>query len=201
MKDFGVEEQMDISEYKVILASKSPRRRELLSKLVSKFDVIVKEIDESLPSGVHPSLGVELLAMKKGDAVAADNRDSIVISSDTLVELDGEALGKPVDEADASRMLHALSGKEHNVHTGVAVHYLGRAVSGVATARVRFRSLSDDEIAEYIAGGEPMDKAGSYAIQGEGGKFIANYDGGFDTVMGLSVSLTKRLIADVLGDM
>ena len=93
-----------------------------------------------------------------------------------------------------------LSGKYHNVHTGVAAHYEGRVKSGVATSRVKFFELSDDEIWEYIDTGEPMDKAGSYAIQGIGGKFIETYDGDFDTIMGLSVSLTQRLVREVLAD-
>ena len=178
----------------VILASKSPRRRELLSGICESFSVIVREVDETLPDGVHPREGVGMLAVKKGEAVAAEYGDALVISSDTLVELDGTPLGKPTSENDAYRMLRALSGREHNVHTGVAVHYRGRAFSGVATSVVRFRDISDEEIWEYIRGGEPMDKAGSYGIQGEGGKFVEKYDGDFDTIMGLSVSLTVELV-------
>ena len=97
-------------------------------------------------------------------------------------------------------MLSLLSGKTHNVHTGVAVHYRGRAYSGVDSTRVTFREMRDSEIYEYIDGGEPMDKAGAYGIQGEGGKFVLGYDGKFDTVMGLSVSLTEKLIALAMED-
>ena len=178
----------------VILASKSPRRRELLGKICEKFSIIVREVDETLPDGIHPREGVGMLAVMKGEAVAAEYPDSLVISSDTLVEVDGTPLGKPTSENDAFRMLRLLSGRGHNVHTGVAVHYRGRVVSGVATSVVRFRDISDEEIWEYIRGGEPMDKAGSYGIQGEGGKFVEKYDGDFDTIMGLSVSLTAELI-------
>lgn len=178
----------------VILASKSPRRRELLAKICEKFSIIVREVDETLPDGIHPREGVGMLAVMKGEAVAAEYPDSLVISSDTLVEVDGTPLGKPTSENDAFRMLRLLSGRGHNVHTGVAVHYRGRVVSGVATSVVRFRDISDEEIWEYIQGGEPMDKAGSYGIQGEGGKFVEKYDGDFDTIMGLSVSLTAELI-------
>ena len=96
-------------------------------------------------------------------------------------------------------MLRKLSGNYHNVHTGIAVHYAGGVISGVASARVKFKPISDEEIYAYIDGGEPMDKAGAYAIQGEGGKFIEGYDGDFDTIMGLSVSLTKRLIDEITG--
>ena len=184
---------------RVILASKSPRRRELLSRIVPEFDIIVREVDETLPCGVHAEVGVGLLAIKKGEAVATEYPDAIVISSDTLVELDGVSLGKPNDKDDARRMLRALSGRRHNVHTGVAVHYRGRCVSGVDSTGVIFRHMTEDEIRDYVEGGEPMDKAGAYGIQGEGGKFVSSYDGAFDTVMGLSVSLTEELIRRALG--
>ena len=184
---------------KIVLASKSPRRRELLSKLYQDFEVRVAEVDESLPQGIDIKMGTELLALKKGWAVAKElPNDTIVISSDTLVELDGVALGKPSDTADAALMLRALSDRSHNVHTGVAVHYMGKAFSGVATSVVHFRELSDKEIADYINTGEPMDKAGAYGIQGLGGAFVTHYDGDFDTVMGLSLALTKSLVERAL---
>ena len=184
-----------------ILASGSPRRRELLAKIYDKFEVITSEVDESLDDSIEPLKGVEILAVRKGAAVAdALDKDCVVISSDTLVEISGEPLGKPTSREDAYRMLRMLSGNYHNVHTGIAVHYSGRLVSGVASARVKFKPLTDDEIYAYIDGGEPMDKAGAYAIQGEGGKFIEGYDGDFDTIMGLSVSLTKKLIDEITGE-
>ncbi len=186
---------------RVILASGSPRRRELLGKLYDKFEVITSEVDERLDEDVSPVEGVEILSVRKGRAVAESlPGDCIVISSDTLVELGGEPLGKPTSREDAYRMLKLLSGRSHNVHTGVAVHFGGRVISGVASARVKFKPLTDGEIYAYIDGGEPMDKAGAYAIQGEGGKFIEGYEGGFDTIMGLSVSLTKSLIDRITGE-
>lgn len=186
---------------RIILASGSPRRRELLAKIYDKFEVITSEVDESLDDSIEPLKGVEILAVRKGAAVAdALDKDCVVISSDTLVEISGEPLGKPTSREDAYRMLRMLSGNYHNVHTGIAVHYSGRLVSGVASARVKFKPLADDEIYAYIDGGEPMDKAGAYAIQGEGGKFIEGYDGDFDTIMGLSVSLTKKLIDEITGE-
>ena len=188
---------MNINGKRVILASKSPRRRELLGKITDSFEIETAEVDETLPSGVHPREGVELLAVRKGAPIAKENPDAIVISSDTLVELDGVALGKPIDEADAAAMLRSLSAKAHNVHTGVAIHYRGRLASGVDSTAVIFREMSDGEISEYIAGGEPMDKAGAYGIQGEGGKFVLGYDGRFDTVMGLSVALVEQLISEI----
>ena len=185
---------------RIVLASGSPRRRELLGKLYNNFEVITSEVDETLDDGVTPLDGVEILAVRKGRAVA-DMLDSacVVISSDTLVEIGGEPLGKPVSREDAYRMLSRLSGNYHNVHTGIAVHYAGRVISGVASARVKFKPLSDEEIYAYIDGGEPMDKAGAYAIQGEGGRFVEGFEGDFDTIMGLSVSLTKSLIAAITG--
>ena len=178
---------------RVILASKSPRRRELLSQMFESFEIITADADETLPSGIHPSQGVEILAVRKGAPVAADAEDALVISSDTLVELDGAALGKPRDTEDAARMLRSLSGRAHNVHTGVAVHYGGRVYSGTATTAVRFRVLTDEEIYEYIRSGEPMDKAGAYGIQGLAGKFVEGYDGDYDTVVGLSMRLLRSL--------
>ena len=186
---------------RIILASGSPRRRELLTKLYDKFEVITSEVDESLEDGISPLRGVEILAVRKGAAVAVGlDPDCVVISSDTLVELGGVPLGKPTSREDAYRMLSLLSGNYHNVHTGIAVHYAGRVVSGVASARVKFKPLTDDDIYAYIDGGEPMDKAGAYAIQGEGGRFVEGYDGDFDTIMGLSVSLTKELIDSITGE-
>lgn len=183
---------------RIILASGSPRRKELLGKLYREFDIITSDVDESLPIGMHPRQGVELLAIRKGEPIAALYTDAVVISSDTLVEINGVPLGKPVSREDAYGMLSMLSGEYHNVHTGIAVHKDGNSYSGVASARVKFKPLSDAEIWEYIDTNEPMDKAGAYAIQGIGGKFIEGYDGDFDTIMGLSVSLTKELIEKAL---
>lgn len=183
---------------RIILASGSPRRKELLAKLYDKFEIITSDVDESVPEGVLPREAVEMLSIRKGRAVANTlPSDAIVISSDTLVAIDDVPLGKPESDVDAYRMLSMLSGRYHNVHTGVAVHYDGRCVSGVATARVKFYELSDEGIWDYIHTGEPSDKAGAYAIQGVGGKFVESYDGGFDTIMGLSVSLTEKLIKEI----
>ena len=178
-----------------ILASKSPRRRELLGEIINDFEIITKEVDESLPSEIHPRDGVEILAIRKGAAVAENlTPDCLIISSDTLVEIGGVALGKPNDKADAFNMLRLLSGKAHNVHTGVAIHYRGKVFSGVATTAVYFKELNDDEIFDYIESGDPMDKAGSYGIQSGGGKFVDHIEGDYDTVVGLSVRLVKLLL-------
>ncbi|MBQ8290390.1 MAG: septum formation protein Maf [Clostridia bacterium] len=194
---------------RVILASRSPRRRELLSELFSKFDIIVRDCDESL-GRMSARDGVRELARKKGratydyllsdsSAIAGENPDlSLIISSDTLVECDGLPLGKPRGREDAEWMLNMLSGRGHRVHTGVAVHYGGRCVSGVATTEVFFKELSREEIDEYIKTGEPFDKAGSYGIQGEAGKFVTHINGDMDTVIGLSLSLVSELCDKIL---
>lgn len=181
-----------------ILASKSPRRRELLGEIIKDFEIITREVDESLPEGIHPREGVEMLAVRKGSAVVSEvGTDSVVISSDTLVELDGVALGKPTNEEDARNMLRMLSGKAHNVHTGVAVQAKGKCYSGVASTAVYFREMTEEEIAEYVASGDPMDKAGSYGIQSGGGKFVEKIDGDYDTVVGLSLRLVNKLLNNV----
>ena len=180
---------------RIILASKSPRRRELLSRIVEDFEIITKETDEDLPPSVSCERGVELLAVRKGAAVAElVSSEDMVISSDTLVELDGVALGKPKDGEEAYLMLSGLSGKCHRVHTGVAVHYRGRVYSGTHTSKVYFKKMTRDEIYGYIDTGEPMDKAGAYGIQGEGGRFVEKFEGEFESIMGLSLTLTGALI-------
>lgn len=183
---------------KIILASKSPRRKELLSDIYPDFEIMTAEVDESLPVGIDLREGVRLLAERKGKPIAEIYDSALVISSDTLVALDGVALGKPKDESDAYRMLRALAGRWHSVHTGIAVNYRGALFSSSATTEVHFKELSDEEIYEYIATGEPMDKAGAYGIQGEAGKFVLEYTGDFDTVVGLSRKLTAALVAEAL---
>lgn len=190
---------------RVILASKSPRRKELLGSLGREmgfdFEIITEEIDETLGEDVATVDGVRILAEKKGAAVAKrdDLRDALVISSDTLVERDGVALGKPKDREDAISMLESLSGRGHFVRTGVAVSYLGKTYSGVASTEVVFIDIPEAELVSYVDSGECMDKAGAYGIQGGAGKFVKEYRGDFDTVVGLSLALTRELIEKALG--
>ena len=179
-----------------ILASKSPRRRELLSELVESFEIITAEVDETLPDSIHPRDGVEMLAIRKGEVIAKENADAVVISSDTLVEIGGVALGKPKDKADAFSMLKLLSGKAHNVHTGVAVHYNGKCFSGVASTAVYFREMTDEEINAYIDSGDPMDKAGSYGIQGKAALFASGIEGDYFNVMGLPLHLVGQMLRE-----
>lgn len=184
---------------KIVLASKSPRRREILGKIVEDFEIITAPTDESLEGGVHPKEGVVILAERKGAAVVRlVGEEAMIISSDTLVELGGVPLGKPKDRDGAIAMLKGLSGRRHNVHTGVAVRYRGAVVSGVATTEVEFRELTDSEIAAYVDSGDPYDKAGAYGIQGEAGKFVKAYYGDLDTVIGLSSALTRELMEKAL---
>lgn len=182
---------------KLILASGSPRRKEFLLAAGYDFSVYTVPVDETVPPEIPPHTAVRLLAERKGAAVASAIGDAVpVLSADTLVELDGVALGKPRDAADAARMLRALSGRTHAVHTGVAVHVGGRVFSAVDTTTVRFRPLSEEEIDRYVASGEPMDKAGAYGIQGLGGALVEGFDGDIDTVIGLSMRLVRELLAD-----
>ena len=182
---------------RIILASASPRRRELLSGLFSEFDIMSADVDETLDAGLSLRDGVRELALRKGEPISREHPEALVISADTLVELDGVALGKPSDEQEAREMLGRLSGRTHFVHTGIAVRYKGRTAADTATSRVSFRTLSEREIAEYVATGEPLDKAGAYGIQGEGGRLVESFEGDFDTIVGLSVSLTERLVGEV----
>ncbi|HKT09015.1 MAG TPA: nucleoside triphosphate pyrophosphatase [Gemmatimonadaceae bacterium] len=184
---------------RVVLASASPRRHELLGMIGIAHEVDPADIDESLRAGESDTAYAVRLATEKGIAVAARHPDALVIAADTIVVVDGRIFGKPVDEADARRMLRELSGRAHVVRTAVAVvRDAGRRVeSHLESARVVFRELSDREIAEYVATGEPHDKAGAYGIQGYGATIVERVEGDYFTVMGLAlrrlVSLLERV--------
>jgi len=184
---------------KVILASGSPRRRELLGEMGIAFEIDVPDVDEHVEG--TPGEMVALLAERKARAVALRRESGLVVAADTLVALGKEALGKPVDEADASRMLHALSGRTHDVYTGVCVMDASSGEALVCAERtgVRFRALSDEEIADYIATGEPLDKAGAYAIQGGAGAFIEGYEGSRTNVIGLPVERLGEMLCRMNG--
>lgn len=184
--------------YRLILASASPRRRELLSALGLSFEVRVSDADETVDADVTPREAVEIVARRKAEAVTAlSPKDAIVIAADTTVELDGRALGKPRDDADATRMIEGLSGRAHTVHTGVAITYRGKTVSQVETTAVFFRALGENEIAAYIATGEGRDKAGAYGIQGLGGALVEGISGELDNVIGLPCRLVDRLLTEI----
>ncbi|MEA5010947.1 MAG: Maf family protein [Angelakisella sp.] len=178
----------------LILASGSPRRRELLSVITQDFKVVVSDAEEYIAPGTPPWQAVEQLAEQKAQAVFASNPQSVVIGSDTVVALGEDILGKPADEADAKRMLACLSGKRHTVYTGVAV--LGpnvRRVFHCATA-VEFYPLTQEEIAWYVSTGEPMDKAGAYGIQGQGSLLVKGIQGDYFNVMGFPVAEVARAL-------
>lgn len=177
---------------KIILASASPRRQELLKYIVPDFDIIPADIDETLPDDISSDKAAEYLAVKKAEHISEQYLDNLVIGSDTVVIIGGEILGKPSDKADAERMLHKLSGQVHTVVTGVCLSMNGRSESFSKETKVRFYPLTDKEILDYISTGEPMDKAGAYGIQGFGSVLIEGIEGDFFNVMGLPVASLKR---------
>ena len=182
----------------VILASASPRRKELLGYIVPRFEIIPADVDEILPKEIPAEKSAEFLAVKKAEHISAQHPESIVIGSDTVVIVDGEILGKPADEADAYRMLKKLSGKTHTVVTGVCISQGEKKKSFSEATQVEFYPLSEEEIRDYIATGDPMDKAGAYGIQGEGCVLIKGIEGDFFTVMGLPAARLKRELAEFI---
>ncbi|MEE1012717.1 MAG: Maf family protein [Clostridia bacterium] len=183
----------------LILASQSPRRRELLGCLVPDFTVITDDSEETLIPGEAPAQTVQRLAAEKAEHVSAKtDADALILAADTVVVLDGSILGKPKDEADAFAMLSALSGNTHQVFTGMAVldTKTGQCVTAFETTKVRFRALSHREIRQYIASGEPMDKAGAYGIQELGALFVEGIDGDYFNVVGLPLCRLGKLLKE-----
>ena len=184
-----------LADLNVILASSSPRRRDLLDLIGVVHEVRAADVDETYPGKEKPAAHAERLACEKAKKIAADNRQSLVIGSDTIVVAGNEVLGKPRVQADATRMLKLLSGRTHVVMTAVAVSLGGRTVSTVEKVSVTFRKLQIDEIAGYIDTGEPMDKAGAYGIQGYGATIVTRIEGDYFAVMGLSLVRLVELMA------
>lgn len=188
----------------VVLASASPRRLELLARLGVEPVVVPPDIDERSLTGEAAEAYVERLAIAKAAAVADGPGvgDALVIAADTTVEIDGEILAKPTDGADAARMLRQLSGRVHRVHTGVALRRGSDLRHAVVTTMVRMAPVTDAEIAWYVATGEPLDKAGAYALQGAGGVYVAAVEGSVSNVVGLPlhqvVGLARSLGVDLL---
>ena len=182
---------------RLILASGSPRRHDLLQMIGIAHEVIPADIDETQLDGERPFEHVERLAREKGATIADRFPDSLVISADTIVVENGEVLGKPRDAAEACSMLRRLAGRTHIVFTAVATTMGGRTISAVEEVSVTFLPLSDDTIAAYVATGEPMDKAGSYGIQGYGATLVERIDGDFFAVMGLPISRMVRLLREM----
>jgi septum formation protein len=186
-----------MSAPRVILASQSPRRRDLLTLIGIPHEVLPADVDEALLPGEDPAVHAERLARAKAQELAQHNPDAVVVGSDTIVVIDDVVLGKPRDVAEARVMLRRLSGRSHTVMTAVAVARDGRTVSAVELVGVTFRMLSDAEIDAYIATGEPMDKAGAYGIQGFGAVIVERVDGDYFAVMGLALGRLVRLLREV----
>lgn len=185
---------------RLVLASGSPRRREMLEAQGLDFDVQVAHIDETPHADEVAHDYVRRLARNKAAAVAAaldDLLNTVVIAADTIVEIDGELLGKPTSEADARRMVGALAHRSHRVCTGLAVRAHARTAEGVEASTVRFGPMTADEIAWYAASGEPMDKAGGYAVQGLAAPFIQGIDGCYHNIKGLPLFRLRSLLTDV----
>lgn len=181
---------------KIILASASPRRKELMELAGYDFEVICADIVEVVPEEAMPQEVVMSLALQKAQAVAAEHKEAVVIGSDTVVALDGKILGKPHSEQEACEMLRSLSGRTHKVFTGVAIVCGGKVKNFFDETDVEFYSLSDDEIKKYVATGEPTDKAGAYGIQGKGSVLVKRINGDFFSVMGLPIAKLYREMSD-----
>jgi len=184
-----------VGQTRLVLASASPRRRELLGQLGLGFEVSAADIDETPRQGEAAEAYVSRLARDKARVVAARHPGAWVLAADTTVVLGSELLGKPRDAAEAREMLGRLSGRTHEVHTGVALAGPATEHSTVVRTRVTFRPLSTGEIAWYVGTGEPLDKAGSYAIQGKGGFLVAAVEGSPTNVIGLPLGETLALLA------
>lgn len=179
----------------VVLASGSPRRRELLGQMgIEEFEVLPARGEETAPAGLAPEALVARLALQKAREVAALRPEATVIGADTVVALEGRVLGKPADEAQAREILSALSGRRHQVYTGMAVLSGGREFTHVECTEVEFRPLTAEEIAAYVATGDPMDKAGAYGIQGRACVFIRGIRGDYYNVVGLPVCALHQLL-------
>ena len=180
----------------IILASNSPRRRELLRQIGLSFITAPSDIDEEVEAGESPENYAVRVALDKAKAAAARVGNGIVIGADTIVVLDDNILGKPVDSIDAERMLSLLSGRMHTVITGLAITEadIGKTLTGRAFTRVWFRDLSKEEITSYVECGEPLDKAGAYGIQGKGALLVKRIEGCYFNVVGLPLSLLGELL-------
>jgi len=183
----------------IILASKSPRRQELLKLMgINDFKIIPSDAEENIGAGLSPADTVkEIALMKARDVRNKCGNDDVIIAADTLVYLENVPLGKPKDEEDAADMLQKLSGRMHSVYTGVAVIYGGKEFSAGEGTDVYFREITDAEIEKYIKSGEPMDKAGAYAIQGKASVFVEKINGDYFNVIGLPVCRLYGMLKDL----
>lgn len=183
----------------LVLASNSPRRRELLIAAGIACEVVPVDVDESVHGREPPGAHVRRLARQKSEAGLAARPGRVVLGADTVVVVGNEILGKPRDRGDAARMLRLLAGREHEVLTGVALVSPSETIVEVSRTRVWFTPISEDEIADYVASGEPLDKAGAYAIQGLASRFVDRIHGNYTNVVGLPVPLVYRLLKGYSG--
>lgn len=184
--------------FKVILASASPRRQELLKKIFSEFSVVISSVDETVPKNITDRNVPEYLAKLKAEDVAKKFPDDLVIGADTCVLINNEILGKPHTKDEAYNMLNKLSGNTHNVITGCAIYYNGVCTSFSVDTTVEFYKLSQQEIEDYINSDEPYDKAGGYGIQSNGALFVKAINGDYYNVVGFPVSELNRQIKNIL---
>ncbi len=185
---------------KVVLASASPRRRELLKLIFDEFTVCVSDVEETVPDGISPCDTPEYLARLKAEDIAKKYPESLVLGADTVVLAGGKILGKPKTQADAFAMLKLLSGRTHKVITGCAAVYEGKTYSFGVRTDVEFFDLTDSEINNYIKTGEPFDKAGGYGIQSKGAVFVKKINGDYYNVVGLPVSALKKFTEKIIPD-
>ena len=184
---------------KVILASASPRRQELIKLIFDSVEILPADCDETLPEGIGAREAVEYLSKIKNDASSElTEKENLVISADTVVAVDNEILGKPVDKEDARRMISLLSGKVHQVYTGVTLSLNGKTKTFSEKTNVEFFDLTEDEIEEYISSKEPYDKAGAYGIQGKAGLLVKGINGDYYNVVGFPIARLKREIEDFI---
>jgi septum formation protein len=182
---------------RLVLASRSPRRADLLTSAGYDFAVAPADIDERLLDGETPAAHVRRLALEKSALVARNHQTSIVLGADTVVVIEGMVLGKPADDADAAAMLGRLSGRTHDVLTGVALHTGNDRQCDVESTRVTFRELTAAEVAWYVGSGEPEGKAGAYAIQGLASRFVTRIEGSYTNVVGLPIALVDHLLRKI----
>lgn len=183
------------SSGEIILASQSPRRKELLRSLIKDFEVVPSEVNEKVDTQLTPEANAVSLARAKANWVASRYKEKIVIGADTIVVLDGKIIGKPKDEADACRLLKMICGLQHQVITGLAVVVPKKDIfEATVISTVNIKRLTEEEIIGYVRTGEPLDKAGAYAIQGRGAFMVESYEGSFSNIVGLPLEKLKNLL-------
>ena len=186
--------EMAVDLPKLVLASGSPRRAEILNSVGWEFEKAIPDVDESVIAGESPEDYVQRLAADKARAVSSSFAERVILAADTTVVLDNEIIGKPVDIDDARRMIAMLAGNWHQVLTGVAVHRNGTEHIGLQSTRVKFAPMSDAEINFLAENGDPLDKAGAYAVQAQAALFIEGIEGDYWNVVGLPINLVYRLL-------